>query len=419
MRLTLLAIGSRGDVQPYVALGRGLARAGHEVTLGTHAPFRAFVEGHGLRFAEVAGNPRELVETDPAQAWLEAGRNPIRLARTMRPLVDDLFGAMTETMAGACRGAEAIVYSGFGFPGYHLAEAMRVPSAAAFLQPVNRTRAFPHSVVGPRRRLPGALNLATHVVAEQVLWQPFRARVNRWRRHELGLPPLPLDGPYRRLRAEHHPILLGYSPAFLPRPADWRPGLEVTGYWPLHEDPDWRASPELEAFLAAGPPPVLVTLGSMRPRDPAALAETVIRGLRRSGRRAIVQAGWAELDGGLDDQILAVGELPHGHVLPRCSAVVHHGGAGTTGAALRAGLPSVVCPVFADQFFWGARVHELGLGPRPLPLGELAAPALASAVAQALDDGPTRARARTLGSLVRSEDGIGRAVQILGRALAG
>ena len=181
MRVTVLAVGSRGDVQPYVALGTGLREAGHDVRLATHAQFRALVEERGIECFELEGDPRALIEEELGQAWLESGSSPLAFWRNLAPLVDRFFERAVADRLAACRPVNAVVYSALGFTGYHAAERLGVPSLGAYLAPVNPTREFPSPLVPTRRRLRPTLNRLTHVAAEQMFWQIYRRPVNRWR----------------------------------------------------------------------------------------------------------------------------------------------------------------------------------------------------------------------------------------------
>jgi sterol 3beta-glucosyltransferase len=189
----------------------------------------------------------------------------------------------------------------------------------------------------------------------------------------------------------------------LPRPADWRPGLELVGYWWPATDPHWTPPPPLAEFLRAGPPPVLVTFGSMAVLGPqtGALVGTA---LRRAGVRAVVQAGWGDLQV-VGDGVLSVGEVPHDWLMPRVAAVVHHAGAGTTAAGLRAGVPAVTVPAIADQPFWAARLAALGVGAEPIPTRRLTADRLADAIRAVVDRPQYAERARRLADQITAEDG--------------
>jgi UDP:flavonoid glycosyltransferase YjiC (YdhE family) len=415
MRITILTIGSRGDVVPYIALGLGLRRAGHEVRLATHTPFEPHVRAAGLEFAPLMGDPRALLQSERGHRWLASGRNPIRfaagLARVLRPIV----ARVCEESAAAAADAEAILYARL-VPGAHVAEALDVPGVAAYLQPVSPTRAFPSIRAGGFELGPLG-NLLSHLAGEHLHVQPLLGPLNGWRAGA-GLPRL---GRLRtRPGARRRPagVLYGYSPSVLPKPPDWGAGIDLCGYW-VPPAPAWSPPPALADFLEAGPPPVFIGFGSMTARDPEELAGLVAGALRRAGRRGVVQAGWAGLDGpALGDGAIAIGEAPHAWLFPHMAAVVHHGGAGTTGAGLAAGRPSVIVPFFADQPFWGSRVAALGAGPAPIPRGALTASRLAAAIRTATGDAAIRERAGALGAAIRAEDGVAAAVRALGRRLA-
>jgi UDP:flavonoid glycosyltransferase YjiC (YdhE family) len=236
-------------------------------------------------------------------------------------------------------------------------------------------------------------------------------------RTQLGLPaattPVPADaGP-----PGGWPICHGFSPAVLPRPADWPAEVRVSGYWWPARPPRWQPPGQLVDFLQAGPPPVFVGFGSMTPTQGEWLSDIVAAALHRAGVRAVVESGWAGL-APCGDDILSVGDLPHDWLFPRMAAVVHHAGAGTTGAGLRAGLPAVPVPVLVDQPFWAARLHRLGVAPPPLPRHELTADALADALRSCLDEPAYRHRAAELARRIRAEDGSAAVLTLIAR-LAG
>ena len=223
----------------------------------------------------------------------------------------------------------------------------------------------------------------------------------------------------RRQRTEAGwPILYGYSPSVLPRPVDWRPGIEVTGYWWPARPTDWQPSRELEAFLDDGPPPVFVGFGSLMrgERDAARLSEMVRKALRSAGARGVVQAGWAGLDvSGAD--MMTLGDVPHDWLFERVAAVVHHCGAGTAAAGLRAGVPAVGVPVAGDQPFWARRLCELGVSPSPIPHKRLNPDRLSAAVRAVLSDKAIQANAQRIAVTVATEDGAGRVVSVVEGAL--
>ena len=321
---------------------------------------------------------------------------------------------MAEDEWRAAQGADAIVFKYSWFAGYSLAEKLGVPCVAAMPFRMTPTEAFPcFWLFGGHDRGRWGNRLLWRL-SEQVTWQIGRGEDTRSRRELLHLPPLPLLGPLARQEREGMPVLYAYSPTLLPPPPDWPSRFHVTGTLFLDPPPGWQPPPDLVAFLEAGPPPVYVGFGSMTSADPDATLALVLEALARAGQRGVLSHGWAGLGAGreLPDTVIAVDEVSHSWLFPRMAAVVHHGGAGTTVAGLRAGIPSVVTPLTADQPSWGRIVHRLGAGPRPIPFRHLTATRLSSAIAAAVSDPAIRERAAELGERVREEDGVGRAVQL-------
>jgi len=215
-------------------------------------------------------------------------------------------------------------------------------------------------------------------------------------------------------------MLYCYSPAVVPRPPDWSEHAHVTGYWFLDHLPDWQPPHDLVDFLESGPPPVYVGFGSMTSRDPEKTSRIVLDALRQSGQRGVIATGWGGLSqSGLPGEVFVTEAVPHDWLFPRMAAVAHHGGAGTTGAGLRAGVPSIIIPVTDDQPFWGRRVNALGAGPAPIPRKRLTAERLAHAISVAVTDDSIRKRAAELGETIRAEDGVGNAVRIFNQMIDG
>lgn len=328
--------------------------------MATHRPFAPDIDRYGLRFAALDANPRQLLESDAGRAWLEAGANSVVGARRLAALARPLLAQLLADATIACEQADAIIYAPLAFAAPHIAERTVAMAMLAALVPTSPTRVFP-DVGASSWPLGGIYNRISHLVGEQLGWQPFRRQVNEWRRGTLGIGPAPVLGPFSGQRRGHAPVLYGYSPSVLPKPPDWGEHLHVTGYWFTDSNPGWQPPAGLARFLRTGAPPVYVGFGSMTDRDPAGLAELAVAALRRAGCRGILQRGWADLAPSLDvrgDEYMIVDEVPHDWLFPKLAAVVHHGGAGTTHTGLRAGLPSVVVPFFTDQPFWIA----LGVG---------------------------------------------------------
>ncbi|MBN1966784.1 MAG: glycosyltransferase family 1 protein [Anaerolineae bacterium] len=420
MNIVVITVGSRGDVQPYLALSLGLTRAGHTVTLATHSSYREWIAGYGLAFAPIEGDPRAMIEDGLAQSWMESGRNGLEFVRQFRELMGAVLTQAVLDAWRAAKGADFLVASSLGsFAVVPIAEKEGIPWLPVYLQPVHPTTAFPGSTFPTGIKLGGPFNLLTGVVGSQMFWQVLRPGINRVRTEHMGLPPSPPWGPYYVLELQGYPTLYAYSPAFLPRPRDWPAHVHVLGYLFLDEPQDWQPPDDLAAFLAAGPPPVYVGFGSMATRDPAATTQIVLDALAQAGQRGVLLTGWAGIaDVTLPETVHRLESAPHDWLFPRMAAVVHHCGAGTTAAGLRAGVPTVGVPFFGDQSFWADRIVAAGVGPESIPRAGLTAGRLAYAIRVATTHEPLRERAAALGQAIRAEDGVGRVVAFIERFAA-
>jgi len=419
MRITMLALGTRGDVQPYIALGQGLQAAGHKVRLAALDIFEEFVSNQGLEFVSLGGISKEFSQRSND----EASRNTIAFhgllgrIRFWRILGSSLERLMADSW-DCCQGAEAIIYSRLALPAYHIAEKLGVPCYAAYMNPLSPTRAFPSPLFTSASSLGGTYNWLTHVLEEQFRWQFARQKINQWRQESLNLLPVPLTGFYRQQQKQQMPILCCYSPVVVPKPSDWSDWVHVTGYWFLDRSPDWQPTADLVNFLAAGPPPVYIGFGSMRSNNPEALTKLVLAALDQTGQRGLLFTGKGTMsNANLPANVFKIESVPHDWLFPQMAAVVHHGGAGTTSAALRAGVPSIVIPFIADQPFWGQCVADLGAGLPPILQKDLTAERLAAAIRIATSDEAMKARAVAVGEKIRAEDGVARAVEVFHRYL--
>jgi UDP:flavonoid glycosyltransferase YjiC (YdhE family) len=283
------------------------------------------------------------------------------------------------------------------------------------LQLLSRSREIP-SFLAPAWPLGGRYNWWTHLLSEQLFWQMTRVPVNRWRRESLKLKALPVTGAFDLLYKSRTPFIYGFSPCVVPRPSDWPEWHHITGYWFLDGAHDWSPPAGLTDFLSRGAKPIYIGFGSMNGQVARHLAHLAIEAVTLSRQRAVLLGGWAQahnLD--LPDHVYALESAPHEWLFPRMAAVVHHGGAGTTAAGLRAGLPSVITPFMGDQSYWGQRVYALGVGPRPISRAKLTAKKLADAITQAVTDESIKCRAAALGESIRAENGVARAVELVSR----
>jgi sterol 3beta-glucosyltransferase len=414
MKIAIVALGSRGDVQPYVALGKALKSAGHTVKLVTHENFETLVTSHGLLFFAMPGNVQTVMESPELRALLEKG-NFLAINAYTSKLVKTISIDWAKAGLVACQGMDLLIGGvGGGTIMRALAEKLQIPILEAHVFPYTPTKAFPAVLFPPAlTKLGGLVNWLSHHVMRQIMWQSFRKADRLVRSQVLNLPPAPFFGPKKDAKLTPFPTLYGFSPSVIEKPADWK-NTEVTGAWFLEAEADWTPPAGLVSFLAQGPAPVYIGFGSMGSRNPEATADLVLQAIAQTGQRAILQSGWGGLASeNLPENVFIVNSVPHTWLFPQMAAIVHHGGAGTTAASLRAGVPSIVVPFFGDQPFWGQRVADLGVGPAPIPRKKLTVGRLAQAIQTAMDDPGMRRRSAQLGAKIQAEDGLARVVETI------
>jgi sterol 3beta-glucosyltransferase len=409
MRVVLTTVGTRGDVQPYVALGKGLAARGHRVVIGSHVDHETFVRGHGLDFRPIGGSFIALLESDLGRAWIESGDSLTRYLKATRAAFASVLPSWHADGARASEDADVVVSHPLTYGAFHMAEKRDVPVVCATLYPIVASgelapMAFP--------RLPSwgwLRRLMSHQSSRAMssLLRPYIAA----HRADLGLAP-------RRTKDEMREMVLGalvlnaYSEHLVPRPRDWPENVHVTGHLTLDPTASYSPPPALESFLQAGDPPIYVGFGSMTGRDPEELTRTTLDAVRRAKQRAVVVTGWGGIAQGQvkGEDVYVDKEIPHDWLFPRLRAAVHHGGAGTTAASLRAGLPTLVVAFFGDQTFWGCRVSAAGAGPPPIQRRALQAQSLGDAIARTVASEEYARTARSLGEKLRAEDGVAAAI---------
>lgn len=406
--IRLVAMGTRGDVQPYVALALGLQQAGHNVVVGTTADFQGFVEGYGLRCITTNSDMKSVAQQGAR------GRVTIN-GKTYRNAKWAFFQMLLDATLELAEGADILVYSSaMILTAPHVAEKLKIPAFPAMLQPyMTPTGDFPPVGVPPLP-LGAGYNRFAYTLFEQFVWLFLKGSINTWRREMLGLPDYPEASPFAALQRGNIPTLYGFSPSVLPKPAEWGNHIHVTGYWFLPPETGWQPSTALVKFLEAGAPPVYIGFGSMASNDPEKTATLIRSAVKAAGVRAVVATGWdVTREASTEPDIFVLESVPHEWLFPRMAAIVHHGGAGTAGASLRAGVPTIVIPHKSDQPFWGHRVAQLGVGPQPIARKKLNADNLADAIRTTINDETMRQRAKVLGEHIRAENGIGEAVKVI------
>lgn len=407
MKITILTYGSRGDVQPFLPLSLGLMERGHSVKLAAPFRFNKLVEEHGINFVPLAGDPEDL-----SRRLNDAGHNFIKIIRELMSHAIEIGADVWHQTEAASKDAELIIHSFTHLVGAHtLAREKNIPDIHVQPFPMfSPTGDYPN-VTLPDLRL-RSLNRFTHSISQKITWWTSKSGFEKVRRRA-GLPKRrlywPFDDDPLRLRT---PILCAWSPSVLPASGDWPPHVHITGYYFFPPSHSYQPPAQLDSFLKAGKPPVCITFGSMVNRDAERIDHIVRESLRQTDNRGIILSGWSGIGNRSSRDVLYLEAIPHDWLLPRCKMVVHHGGAGTTSAGLRAGIPNVVVPFTADQPFWGKRVQAIGAGPKPILVKNLSVEKLTRAIAEA-ESKVLRERAKAIGQEIRSDDGIDRAVILI------
>jgi sterol 3beta-glucosyltransferase len=402
VHVIIATVGTRGDVQPYVAIGQALVARGHRVTVATHVDHRELVETHGLAHRPVCGSFRELMASDAGRRWLESGDSVLRYLEAFRALFEPLVSRWLDDFDAAFDDADAAL--------------VHVVAAGAIL--AVRRRGIPMALISPYAAIPSRefvavipriplvrnwLARAGHAWMLDKIWGIARDDVRAYyAKHGVPVPGKPV---WRELVDDGVPHLHLWSEHLAARPKDWPACAELLGYCFL-DAPSWTPPPALAEFLDRTPAPIYVGFGSMTGMEPKKLATLTREALRKAGVRAVVAMGWGGLEGfETSDDVLLIHDAPHDRLFPRVSAVVHHCGAGTTAAALRAGRPSVAVPFFGDQPHWAYHLALLGAAPPPIPRRSLTADRLAEAIRAATSNPEHAARAEAIGAAIRAEDG--------------
>jgi sterol 3beta-glucosyltransferase len=411
--IVIFAIGTQGDIRPCVALGQGLQRAGYPVRMATSSNFAELVRQSGLEFFPLTADFQAMLESDRSIG--DKGMNIRAMIRIFRERYSSWAVNWVQEGLAASEGAGLLIgVSNSIMLAKALSEARGIPFAIARLTPCTVSKFLPPIMLISSQKKPiGAVSLAAHYLLFKLLWDVMRPAINGLVRPQLKLPLYPWYGPYFG-DLHRSKVINGYSRHVLPRPSDWTEDSQVSGYWFLDQG-EWQPSDELREFLAAGPKPIYIGFGSMVSSNAEAFTKTILDAVKLSGQRAVLATGWGGLDGKEgphDEQIFFLHHAPHDRLFPLMSAAVHHGGAGTTAAAVRAGIPSVIVPFFGDQPFWAARLNSLGVAPpglkRKLMTSEELAAALTATQQPAMIE-----KATALGRAVRAEDGIETAIEYL------
>ncbi|CCK69183.1 sterol 3-beta-glucosyltransferase KNAG_0C00700 [Huiozyma naganishii CBS 8797] len=414
--IAALTIGSRGDVQPYIALGKGLIKEGHKFTIITHGEFQEFVEGHGISFIQIAGNPAELMAL-----MVEHESMNIGLLKDASSKFSGWISSLLKSSWDACKDSnfDILIESPSAMAGIHIAEALQIAYFRAFTMPWTRTRAYPHAFIVPDQTRGGSYNYLTHMLFENVFWKGISGQINEWRVHSLGLEKTSLE----LMQQNKVPFLYNVSPTIFPPSVDFNEWVKVTGYWFLDENDTYVPPKPLTDFLikarTLGKKVVYIGFGSIVVSDAKEMTKALVEAVVKADVYCILNKGWSErlndksakdVEVELPDSIYNGGNIPHDWLFPQVDAAVHHGGSGTTGATLRAGLPTVIKPFFGDQFFYANRISDIGVG---ISLRKLNAETLFNALKEVTTNTKLREKAQIIGTQINKEDGVMTAINCI------
>ena len=377
-------------------------------------PLKLGLEVLVLILRVIEGDPIGFIESEEGKKILESGSNPIEFIRlfsqSISPFVDRLMWDIWQ----ACRATDAIIAHSALFWTYDLVQKLSVPYFLASFTPLSPTTEYP-AAIGSGKSLGGLFNYLSYPLTSLLLWQIFRKPVNKWLQTNLGLSSRSfLKSPLFSMRKEKVPFLYAYSNYVLPKPSNWQESDYVTGYWFLDSATDWTPPEALIDFLNAGSPPVYIGFGSMSNREPETTTKIALDALEKTNQRGIISTGWGGIsDLNLPDNVFKIDSVPHDWLFPRCATTVHHGGAGTTAASLKAGIPTIIVPFFSDQPFWGNRIADLGVGTKPIEQKELTVEKLSAAINTVVSDRQISDRAIHLSQQIRSEHGVKNAVKVI------
>ncbi|KAI9163417.1 Sterol 3-beta-glucosyltransferase UGT80B1 [Paramyrothecium foliicola] len=424
LNIVIQVVGSRGDVQPFIALGNELQRYGHRVRLATHDTFSNFVRDFGLEFYPIGGNPAELMAFMVKNPGLIPSMKSIADGEIQRKRI------MVENMLEGCWQsclqpdpltsepfvADAIIANPPSFAHVHCAQALGIPIHMMFTMPWSNTKAFPHPLANLTNVSadPTLANYLSYTVVEWLTWQGLGDVINKWRR-SIDLEDVPMFDAPLLAQTLRIPFTYCWSAALVPKPTDWPSYIDVCGFF-FRDAPHYSPPPDLAEFLQCGPPPVYIGFGSIVLENPEKMINTILDAVKAANVRAIISKGWSELSGSRSEDIYWIGDCPHEWLFQHVAAVVHHGGAGTTACGLRNKRPTVVVPFFGDQPFWGQMIASAGAGPSPIHHQKLTAENLCEGIRYCLTQEAITAAA-TIAYSMASEVGVQAAAQSFHRQL--
>ncbi|WP_286904031.1 glycosyltransferase [Clostridium sp. UBA1652] len=412
MNFVIITIGSRGDVQPFLALGRGLKKKGHKIRICAMSIFKEVIEQEGFEYAPMAGDAKEIMIR-----LIGEQVSSLEYFRNLPFLLNPVKAEFLSNIEDACEGMDTILYSTLGSVAYHVGEKLGICCFRCFFAPLDPTSEFP-AMTAPRSFLGGCYNKLTFKGGD-ILWSnATRNLLNDWR-VQMGLKKIKaFEFPYRSMNGKPITTLYAYSPTLAPKPKEYGEHQHITGFWIKELDKEWRPDENLKRFLAEGSKPMYIGFGSTVGGDFNRIIKVVLESLKITGQRAIISAGWRNLKYvDFPSNVIQVENVPHEWLFPKMLAVSHHGGAGTTAAGVRSGVPSIIIPFGGDQPYWGERVYEMGVGTKPIWCKKLSVENYTKAIRDVLNNQKMRNRASEIGEVLKSENGVQNAVTLIEETL--
>jgi len=408
--ITILCAGSRGDFQPYIALAQELQKLGKDVRIAGGKSFEDFIKGYGIGFYSLSMD-YQTADIDPKMLQeAQSSDNPLKMLLTFNKMKKYVLG-LTEEMYYACEGSELIVYHPGATIGYFAGEMLGIPSVLAAPFPMHKTKEVTSVISYGKTKMPIKLS---YTLLQSMLWMAGKTGVTAFLKKKIGKLPKSFACPFEKVDKEH-PAIVSCSNFVFPRPRDWNENIHQNGYWFVKEQVEYSPPKELAAFLVKGDKPVYIGFGSVFNKDQKGeTLKLIVEVMKICGKRAII-SGMGNIQN-LPDNILAVESIPHTWLFERVSVVCHHGGAGTTAAGFRAGVPSVIIPFSNDQFAWAHRVYDLGVGSKPIYRKNLTADKLADAIKFALNHSIIT-NSKTLGKKIATENGARECAKIIVKCL--
>lgn len=412
MKFVIITIGSRGDVQPFLALGKGLHNKGHQIRICAMSVFKKAIEQEGFEYAPMAGNAKEIM-----LRLIGEQVSPLEYFGSLPDLLNPVKAEFLSNIEEACQGMDAILYSTLGSVAYHVGEKLGIKCFRCFFAPLDPTAEFP-AMTAPHSFLGGLYNKLTFKGGD-ILWSHATRRLlNDWR-VQMGLKKIkPFEFPYRNMNGKPIPTLYAYSSIIAPKPKEYGDHQHMTGFWIKELDRGWSPDENLKLFLNSGSKPIYIGFGSTVGGNFDRIIRIILESVKITGQRAILSAGWRNLNEiNLPRNIIQVGNVPHEWLFPQVLAVSHHGGAGTTAAGVRSGVPSIIVPFGGDQSYWGEQIYHMGIGTKPIWCKRLSVENYTKAIRDVLNNQKMRNRASEVGAILRKEDGVTNAITLIEKML--